>query len=89
MDSAAFLVCVVYLVLTKMFEKSPNGGPEKRGDVKLPCCILNNLGPPRRGLGGLWGPLGRRWALLARLLALLGVFGGVSGVVLGAIGQEA
>ena len=43
--------------------------------------------------GGVWeasgGPLGHRWALLARLLALLGVFWGVSGVVLGAIGQEA
>ena len=42
--------------------------------------------------GGVWeasgGPLGRRWALLARLLAVLGVFWGVSGAVLGAIGQE-
>ena len=42
---------------------------------------------------GVWeasgGPLGRRWALLARLLALLRLFWVVSGVVLGAIGQEA
>ena len=37
------------------------------------------FGLPGGGLGGLWGPLGRRWTLLARLLALLGVFWGVSG----------
>ena len=68
--------------MPKIIPKWPRllGRPGVPGGVPLPG-------------GGVWeasgGPLGRRWALLARLLALLGVFGGVSGVVLGAIGQEA
>ena len=74
-----WLVCVVCLVLTRIPEKSQTGGPPE-------ALVLHFLPGVWEGSGV---PLGRLRALLARLLALPGVFWGVSGAVLVAIGQEA
>ena len=61
----------------------------QHGDVKSPCCILNDFGPPG---GGFEGPfrksMGRVRPLLDHLWALPGTFLDVPGAMLGTFGLE-